>query len=164
MYARPIIHGTGLLLLLESAGGILQHVVAVLRARRAGMRKQLAHRGLCAVWSFRAHCFKKKRPLLRVLMCARRESCERRIGIPVGVHTVKTPAWLQLAACPRRCAQATYARHWTSIAPGISWWYAAACLGRCAREAGIVLACRCEQTPAASLEPWLRRKRARMHE
>ena len=60
MYARPIIHGTGLLLLLESAGGILQHVVAVLRARRAGMRKQLAHRGLCAVWSFRAHCFKKK--------------------------------------------------------------------------------------------------------
>ena len=107
---------------------------------------------------------KKKGPLLRVLMCARRESCERRIGIPVGVHTVKTPAWLQLAACPRRCAQATYARHWTSIAPGISWWCAAACLGRCAREAGIVLACRCEQTPAASLEPWLRRKRARMHE
>ena len=87
MYARPIIHGTGLLLLLESAGGILQHVVAVLRARRAGMSKQLAHRGLCAVWSFRAHCFKKKGPLLCVLMCARRESCERRIGIPVGVHT-----------------------------------------------------------------------------
>ena len=34
MYASPIIDGTGLLLLLESAGSILQHVLGVVRARR----------------------------------------------------------------------------------------------------------------------------------
>ena len=32
---KPRMQGTGLLLLLESAGGVLQHVLAVVRARRA---------------------------------------------------------------------------------------------------------------------------------